>query len=70
MEILSLNILDLSRNKIDEICPVMLSDLGNLMELCLTRNHLKQLLREIEVMTNLTKLTLSNNLLEELPKTI
>ena len=63
-------VLDFSFNKINEICPEILIDLGNVMELNLTRNQLKQLPEEIELMTNLTKLDLSNNLLEELPKSI
>ena len=66
----NLQVLDLSLNKIDEICPEIFSNLGNVRELNLTRNQLQQLPEEIELMTNLTKLDLSNNLLEELPKSI
>ena len=65
-----LQVLDLSLNKIDELQPEILSNLGNIKELNLTRNQLKQLPEEIELMTNLIKLDLSNNLLEELPKSI
>ena len=66
----NLQILDLSLNKIDEICPEILSYLGNVKELSLARNELEQLPTEIELMTKLTKHDLSNNLLEELPKSV
>ena len=66
----NLKVLDVSKNKIDKICPQILRDLGNLVELNLTQNHLKRIPRAIKQMTNLTKLDLSNNQLQQLPKSI
>ena len=66
----NLHVLDLSLNKVEEICPQFLSCLGNVRKLNLTRNQLKQLPTEIELMTNLTELDLSNNMLVELPKSV
>ena len=66
----NLEVLDLSLNKIDNICPEILSNLENVKELNLTRNQLQQIPEELALMKKLTKLDLSNNLLEELPKSI
>ena len=66
----NLRVLDVSKNKIDKICPQILRDLGNLVELNLTQNHLKRIPRAIKQMTNLAKLDLSNNQLQRLPKSI
>ena len=66
----NLEVLDLSFNKINKLCPEVLSDLGNLLELNLTRNQLTSLPPEIKLLNNLRSLNFSNNLLEELPKSI
>ena len=65
-----LKVLDVSRNKIEDICPEILMNLQDLMKFNLTQNQLKKLPEELELMTDLTKLDISNNQLEDLPKYI
>ena len=65
-----LKILDISWNRLGEICTDIFRDLIQLRELNLANNAIKVIPLQIEELTNLTKLYITNNLVEVLPKSI
>ncbi len=68
-EILNLQYLILSNNKIKEI-PDSIGLLTNLFELDLRNNEIKKIHNSISLLTNLIKLTLDNNKIEKIPDSI